>query len=73
MKILSYRDIEGSIAMESLAIIEATAEASSEFGHGFGSDVIALTEEHMAALRAGKMLAWRDSEYSMFVVLETAQ
>ncbi|KKL12779.1 hypothetical protein LCGC14_2532350 [marine sediment metagenome] len=55
-----------------IAIIEASEEAAKQYGHRFSSDFITLTEEHMAALRAGKMLAWSDSEYSTFVVLEAA-
>jgi len=55
---------------KTITILEASEEAAKKYGHGFGSDSITLTEEHIAALRAGKMLAWNDSEYSTFVVLE---
>ncbi len=57
---------------EKISVLEANDKAMNEYGHRFGSDTIVLTEEHIAALRAGKMLAWNDSEYSTFVVLESS-
>jgi hypothetical protein len=59
-----HRDVE---------IIENTREAAKKFGHGFGSDVTTLTDEHFAALKAGKALAMTDGEYSHFFVYEKAE
>jgi len=57
---------------DSLEILEPTAEAIQEYGTGAGADMIHLSAEHIQALLEGKMLAWSDSEYSTFVVLEPA-
>lgn len=55
---------------DSIEIINASKEAADQFGHGYGSDLIRLTQEHIKALEEGKMLAWQDSEYSTFVILD---
>jgi hypothetical protein len=55
---------------ETITILDATRTAMDDFGHRFGSDRIVLTQEHIEALQAGKMLAWHDSEYSTFVILD---
>lgn len=55
---------------DSIEIIETGQEAADRYGHGFGSDLIRLTREHISALEDGKVLAWQDSEYSTFVVLD---
>jgi hypothetical protein len=57
---------------EGISILDATDEAANNYGHGFGSDLIMLEEEHLEALKAGKMLAWHDSEYSTFVIFGPA-
>lgn len=56
-----------------IQIIEPTEGAMNEYGHLFGSDKVILTQKHIDALLAGKMLAWNDSEYSTFVVLRRDQ
>lgn len=55
-----------------IEVLEATDEAIDKYGHRRGSDFIRLGPEHMEALKAGKVLAWNDSEYSTFVVFEDA-
>lgn len=52
---------------DSIVVLDATDEAIDEYGHRCGSDFIRLGPEHMEALRAGKVLAWNDSEYSTFL------
>jgi len=56
---------------EHIQIIESTEEARDAYGYGCGADHIALTDEHLQALRDGKTLAWNDSEYVTFVMLKT--
>lgn len=53
-----------------LTVLEATKEAADEFGYRSGARFIKLRREHLDALEAGRMLAWHDSEYSTFVILE---
>ena len=53
-----------------ITILEATDKAADEYDHRCGSDLIRLRPEHIEALQQGKMLAWNDSEYSTFVVLD---
>ena len=46
-------------------------EAANEYGHRCGFDIIIrLKSEHIEALQAGKVLAWNDTEYSTFVILD---
>lgn len=65
VKITSCRDPENDVE-----ILDATEEAADEYGHGFGSRLVGIRREHIEALEEGKMLAWGDSEYSWFVVLD---
>lgn len=65
MKILFLRDPN-----QNIEIIEASLEAQEKYGTRYGADTIILSREHLQALLDGKMLAWNDSEYSTFVVLE---
>jgi hypothetical protein len=55
---------------ETITILDKTKDAANEYGHRFGADVIVLRQEHIKALQDGRMLAWHDSEYSTFVVLD---
>ncbi len=57
----------GSIALPP-KILEPTKAATDEYGHGYGSEIIVLTDEHLAALLDHKMLAWSDGEYTHFLV-----
>ena len=57
---------------DDIEILEATQTAANEYGHGYGSDLIRLNPKHIKALQDGKMLAWSDSEYSTFVMLDTS-
>jgi len=54
-------------------ILEATKAAADEHGHGYGSELVVLTPEHIAALMDYKMLAWTDGEYVSFLVREPDQ
>lgn len=55
---------------DDIQILDATEEASIKYGHYAGYDLLKLNTTHLQALQAGKMLAWNDSEYSTFVILE---
>ncbi len=49
-------------------ILESTIDAANEYGHAYGSELVVLTPEHIAALMDFKMLAWTDGEYVSFLV-----
>lgn len=53
---------------DNIKIIEPTEEAAKEFGFYSGYDLMRLTDEHIEALKNGKMLAWADGEYATFVI-----
>ena len=55
---------------QTIKVIEPTEKAMNSYGHGCGSDIVRLKPEHIEALQAGKMLAWNDSEYATFVMLD---
>ena len=57
---------------DNIEILDATKEEADKFGHGLGSGLMRFKSEHIEALQNGKMLAWHDSEYSTFVVLEVS-
>ena len=67
MKLPFWRDPN-----ESIEILEPNDEAANKYGHNYGAELVVLNDEHLTALKAGKMLAWNDSEYSTFVILESA-
>jgi hypothetical protein len=49
-------------------ILEATDEAAEKYGFAYGSDLSILTDEHIQALKDGKMLAFSDGEYHHFLI-----
>lgn len=51
-------------------IIENTREAQDSYGHGYGSEHITITPEHIDALMNGKQLAHYDGEYTCFVSMK---
>lgn len=53
-----------------IEIIPATSESMDEYGHGHGSELVTLKQEHINAILSGKMLAWSDGEYVTFVVFD---
>ena len=55
---------------EDIEVLEATGEAMDKYGIRYGADLVCLKPKHMEALSQGKMLAWNDSEYSTFVILD---
>ena len=65
MKLLFWTDPN-----ENITVLEPTGEATDEYGHRYGSDLVVLKKEHLDALLGGKMLAWNDSEYSTFILLD---
>lgn len=53
-----------------VAIIEPTEEAVDAHGHRHGSEVVAFTEEHITALRQGKLLAVEvHGEYIVYIMM----
>lgn len=56
-------------ATEDITILDNTREAAKNYGFYYGADYVALRPEHLEALKAGKMLAWNDMEYSTFIIL----
>lgn len=56
-----------------IEIIEQNYEAAEKYGFYFGPGFYLLTPDHIAALQAGKMLAFNDGEYSTFLALKPAK
>lgn len=54
---------------EPVEIIENTDDAINKYGVRFGCEIIPLTTKQIDALKAGKLLAWNNSEYSIFIML----
>ena len=50
-------------------VIEPTVKAIEEYGCGYGAELTYLSDEHIEALRSGKLLAFHDGEYSHFMIL----
>jgi len=50
-----------------ITIIENTAEALEEYGTRYGVDYIIISDKHIAALKAGKLLASNNGEYVQLV------
>ena len=61
-----YTDLESA----PVEIIEGTDESIRDYGYRHGCEFIHVTQEHIAALLSGKMLAWNNDEYSIFITLE---
>ena len=56
---------------ENIQILEPTEKALKKFGYRYGVDNVILTEEHITALREGKVIAFHDSECSTFLRMQT--
>lgn len=50
-------------------IIENTKQGEDTYGHGYGSNTVVITNEHIKALLNGKQLAFNDGEYSHFITM----
>lgn len=58
---------------DEVQIIEPTDESMDKYGHRCCSDMIELSDKHIEALKAGKILAWNDGEYTTFVILKNEE
>lgn len=65
MKVDYSIDDEYSAPVE---IIDGTDNAIARYGYRYGCEFIHVSQEHIAALLSGKMLAWNNDEYSIFIV-----
>ena len=55
---------------DSLSILPKTEEEAKKYHQTISADVVHFKKEHIDALLSGKMIAWNDSEYTTFVVLD---
>lgn len=55
-----------------VSVLESGKEPRGKYGHRYGSELLSLTEELMAAMRAGKQLAVEimGGEYVLFIEAE---
>lgn len=53
---------------EEFEIIEATQKAGEKYGTNYGFSILRITDEHINALKEGKMLATDDGEYTTFIL-----
>ena len=51
-----------------ITILENSEKEKDRYGRLFGDSTIELDDVHLEALKAGKMLAFNDSEYSTFLI-----
>lgn len=57
------------MSIADVEIIENTKQGEDAYGHGYGSDTVVITREHVEALLNGKQLAFNDGEYSHFITM----